>query len=373
LVTKYWVEKNAIFRTWGRMRPMDDGLAKDTSKFVALAVLVHVMVSARLMVSWPFDSLCQTQVCRGFTQTCVQRSSDKRPRSQLAARRPSFGAAPTTANRFAAQHPNASPLTGHHSPPQLTIHSPQLQRAARQHSPCLRLLPSPAPFTAAQALVSRTFTTSLVYACCLRLPPSLAPFARPPRQIKNGTVWQQDMDDNVARARAPTPAAVLPEGWTSAPTPLGAMSKQDKAIARAVANAHADVYVRCNMEPQYTYPFVFQWSWAGSDSESESNYELWLSPTVATCAQVHLFTTHLPTCPPAHLPTYPTLPPCLPIHSFYCFWLLRLACPPPTPPLSLPSSLLAPLRAPCAVHRQRPKMAGSDSPTALTNGSPAAC
>ena len=96
------------------------------------------------------------------------------------------------------------------------------------------------------------------------------------------------MDDTIARARAPTPTTVLPEGWTSAPTPLGVMSKQDKAIERAVANAHADVYVRCNMEPQYTYPFVFQWSWAGSDSESESNYELWLSPTVALCAQVHL-------------------------------------------------------------------------------------
>ncbi|CAN0385464.1 unnamed protein product [Pylaiella littoralis] len=56
----YWSSKYCLFNRWKRSPPMNDSLAVSTRRYLAIALVIHVMVSLQFYAGWPFDGLCMT-------------------------------------------------------------------------------------------------------------------------------------------------------------------------------------------------------------------------------------------------------------------------------------------------------------------------
>ncbi|CAM9544582.1 unnamed protein product [Ectocarpus sp. 12 AP-2014] len=56
----YWSSKYCLFYRWKRSPPMNDSLAVSTRRYLAIALVIHVMVSLQFYAGWPFDGLCPT-------------------------------------------------------------------------------------------------------------------------------------------------------------------------------------------------------------------------------------------------------------------------------------------------------------------------
>ncbi|CAN0484637.1 unnamed protein product, partial [Scytosiphon promiscuus] len=56
----YWSSKYCLFYRWKRSPPMNDSLAVSTRRYLAIALVIHVLVSLQFYAGWPFDGLCPT-------------------------------------------------------------------------------------------------------------------------------------------------------------------------------------------------------------------------------------------------------------------------------------------------------------------------
>jgi hypothetical protein len=54
----FWVDKYCIFRIWEQQPAMGDDIIKKNRAQIALAVLIHMIITLHFYASWPFDGLC---------------------------------------------------------------------------------------------------------------------------------------------------------------------------------------------------------------------------------------------------------------------------------------------------------------------------
>ncbi|CAN0422860.1 unnamed protein product, partial [Hapterophycus canaliculatus] len=47
--------KYCLFYRWRRSPPMNDSLAVSTRRYLAIALVIHVLVSLQFYAGWPFD------------------------------------------------------------------------------------------------------------------------------------------------------------------------------------------------------------------------------------------------------------------------------------------------------------------------------
>lgn len=56
----YWSSKYCLFNRWRRPPPSDDSLTVMTRRYLAIALVIHILVSLQFYAGWPFDNLCPT-------------------------------------------------------------------------------------------------------------------------------------------------------------------------------------------------------------------------------------------------------------------------------------------------------------------------
>ncbi|CAM9506878.1 unnamed protein product [Discosporangium mesarthrocarpum] len=60
LFMTFWASKFCLFNVWKTPPPVDQKLATITSRYLLLALLIHILVSVQFYRGWPFDRLCPT-------------------------------------------------------------------------------------------------------------------------------------------------------------------------------------------------------------------------------------------------------------------------------------------------------------------------
>lgn len=72
----YWSSKYCLFNRWKRSPPMNDSLAVSTRRYLAIALVIHVLVSLQYYAGWPFDGLCPTDEVRTVLLPLREKSTD---------------------------------------------------------------------------------------------------------------------------------------------------------------------------------------------------------------------------------------------------------------------------------------------------------